>query len=156
MFFGSQPHIYKPSKGEGRLNATFVNLVPMEMAVSFHCVQGCAIGGGKLKWRANGMEKDKSIKRMMHTSSPRIVSSRSCHHSFWLHFFTVVFIIHFLPHWLNGCVLTNPISCWIVPKDIRTYLRVLLFWRTIPLVLNLSWIWVQVVYWASKEMFPGC
>lgn len=37
--FGSQLHIHKCSKGEGRLHTSFANMVPMEMASSTHCAE---------------------------------------------------------------------------------------------------------------------
>lgn len=43
----------KPHKEMEGYTQPFVNLVPMEMAVSAHCVEGCAVRGGKLKWRGN-------------------------------------------------------------------------------------------------------
>lgn len=97
MFFGSQPHIYESSKGEGRLNAAFANVVPMEMAVSFHCVQGCAVGGGRLKWRVNGNGKGQSDEK-----------DAAC-------------------FMLSSLLLVVPLySCLLVPKDISTFLLVVL------------------------------
>lgn len=59
---GTQLHVHKPSSaGEGRLHAAFVNLVPMEMAASVHCVESCTVRGGQLKWK--GTEKGEGLKK---------------------------------------------------------------------------------------------
>lgn len=150
MFFGNQPHIYKPSKGEGRLNAAFAKIWFL-WKWQWVFIVSKAIQSGEANWSGEWMEmeKDKVMKRMMH--------ALCCHHCFWLYLFTAVFIIHFLPHWRKFGVLTSPIFLWTCSKrhkHIFASCTTLLSYHAFG--FKLSWIWVQVVHWASKEMSPGC
>lgn len=88
MFLAVCSTSINPHKEKEGYMLPFVNLVPMEMAASVDCVEGCSVGGGKLKWRL--IEKGEGQRLWW--------KGRCLPH----------FIIHSLPPWSSshkGCVV---------------------------------------------------